>query len=419
MKLNKILCAGTALILAGAISGCSVKVGTNNEPDLDTIIAEPGTPGYDKGLEVTYGDFKREYDYTVKGAGIEDDTDSMYAEVCKNQRNTIITYLINEKIIMKKAKEMGVDTLTEEEMDAVEEEFNSIVDEQIKTYGENADYGTVEATSVSDDEKTERGSKEFDEFLSSCGLTRDDLLTWQVNSAITDKLIAEVGKSVDRSEADKKYIEYQEQIEALYNESVLQYEQNGFSSVWVPEGSRMIKHILLGFDEDTQALISSDRNKGDDEAADKLREEKAAELQDKVEEVQKKLDDGEDFNTLLMTYSNDAASSSANPDGYLVVPNGQRYMKEFQEAAFVPEKIGDRTVCVTDYGVHIMIYADDAKVSEEDKNSFTDYLYGQLVDAAFSEKLDEWKAEYNYKIDYAALRLDDPADASDGSDNSN
>lgn len=413
MKLNKILCAGTAVLLAGAISGCSVKVGTNAEPELDAVIAEPTNGADESGLKVTYGDFKREYDYALKGVGIEDDTDSNYAEVCKNQRNTIITYLINEKIILKKANEMGIASLTEEEMNAVEEEYNSLIDEQVKIYGENADYGTVEASSVSDDEKTERGNKEFDEFLARCNLTRDDLLTWQTNSAITDKVIDEIGKTVDYSKAEESYAEYQAQIESLYKESVLQYEQNGFSSVWVPEGSRMIKHILLGFDEDTQALIKSDRQKGDDEAADKLREEKAAELRDKVDEVQKKLDAGEDFNTLLMTYSNDAASSSANPDGYLVVPNGQMYMKEFQEAAFVPEKIGDRTVCVTDYGVHIMIYAGDAKVSEEEKKSFTDYLYDQLKNAAFSEKMDEWRAEYNYKIDYAALRLDDPADSSD------
>lgn len=413
MKINKILCAGTAVLLAGAISGCSVKVGTNAEPELDAVIAEPTNGADESGLKVTYGDFKREYDYTLNGAGIEDDTDSNYAEVCKNQRNTIITYLINEKIILKKANEMGIASLTEEEMNAVEEEYNSLVDEQVKIYGENADYGTVEASSVSDDKKTERGNKEFDEFLARCNLTRDDLLTWQTNSAITDKVINEIGKTVDYSKAEESYAEYQAQIESLYKESVLQYEQNGFSSVWVPEGSRMIKHILLGFDEDTQALIKSDRQKGDDEAADKLREEKAAELQDKADEVQKKLDAGEDFNTLLMTYSNDAASSSANPDGYLVVPNGQMYMKEFQAAAFVPEKIGGRTVCVTDYGVHIMIYAGDAKVSEEDKKSFTDYLYDQLKNAAFSEKMDEWRAEYNYKIDYAALRLDDPADSSD------
>ncbi len=414
MKFNRILCAVSAL-LAVTVSGCSVKVGTNAEPALDAIVAEPENPGYDKGLEITYGDFKREYDYAVKGAGVEDDTDPSYADVCKTQRNTIITYLINEKIILKKANEMGIASLTEEEMSKVEEEYNSLIDEQIKIYGDNADYGTVETSSVSDEEKTERGTKEFENFLASCNLSRDDLLLWQMNSAVTDKLIDEIGKSVDYSEAEKNYADYQEQIEALYKESVLQYEKNGFSSVWVPEGSRMIKHILLGFDEDTQDLIKSDRQKGDDEAADKLREEKAAELQDKVDEVQKKLDDGVDFNTLLMTYSNDAAGSSANPDGYLVVPNGESYMKEFQAAAFVPEKIGDRTVCVTDYGVHIMIYADDAKVSDEDKKSFTDYLFDQLVNAAFSEKMDEWRAEYNYKIDYAALRLDDPADSSDSS----
>lgn len=412
MKINKIICAVTALLLAGAISGCSVKTGTNTQPDPGAVVAKPLNKADNGSLKITYADFKREYDYTLKGAGIEDDTESSYADICKNQRSSIINYLINEKIILEKAHEMGIASLTDEEMNKVEEEYNSLIEKEVKSYGDKADYGTVDGASVSDEEKTERGNKEFDAFLASCDLTRNDLLIWQTNSAITNKLIDEVGKSVDYSKAEENYADYQKRIEELYNESALQYEQNGFSSVWVPEGSRMIKHILLGFDEDTQTSITNSRKSGDDEAADKLRAEKAAELQDKVDEVQKKLDDGEDFNTLLMTYSNDAAGSSANPDGYLVVPKGETYMKEFQEAAFVPEKIGDRTVCVTDYGVHIMIYAADAKVTEEEKKSFTDYLYDQLKKTAFNEKMDEWRTEYNYEINYAMLRIDDPADSS-------
>ncbi len=411
MKLCKILCTGTAVILAGALGGCSMKFGTKSEPNPDAVIAEP-TNGGDDSMKIVYEDFKKEYDYALNGAGVEDDTDESIADSCKTQRNTIITYLINERIIMKKASEMGLSTLTEEEMNAVEEEYNSNIEEQIEAFGKDADYGTADSGTISDEERRERGNKEFDAYLADCGLTREDLLTWGVSSAITQKLRDEIGKNVDYSAAEEAFLGYEEQIKQVYNDDISQYQQSSFTSVWVPEGSRMIKHILLGFDEDTQDEITANRQKGDDEAADKLREEKAAELQDKVDEVQKKLDNGEDFQKIMLEYSNDSAASSVNPDGYLVIPNGTTYKKEFQEAAFVPKKIGDRTICVTDFGVHIMIYAADAKVSDEQKKSFTDYLYEQLKNTEFNKKMDEWNSEYDYKIDYKALRLDDPADSS-------
>ncbi|MBD5130185.1 MAG: hypothetical protein HDT43_09710 [Ruminococcaceae bacterium] len=411
MKFNKILCAGTALLLAGSLGGCSMKFGTKTEPKPEAVIAEP-TNGGDDSMKITYEDFKKEYTYVLKGEGIEDDTAESVAESCKSDRNTIITYLINERIIMKKAAELGISTLTEEEMNAVEEDYNSHIEEQIEAFGEDADYGTADPETITDEQKRERGSKEFDEYLAGCNMTRDDLLKWQISSAVTQKLIAEVGKSVEYSAAEESFLGYEEQVKQLYNDSLSEYEQGGFTSVWVPEGARMIKHILLGFDEETQDDITANRQKGDDEAADKIRAEKAAELQDKVDEVQKKLDDGEDFQKLVLEYSNDAAASSMYPDGYVVIPNGVAYMEEFQEAAFVPEKIGDRTVCVTDYGVHIMIYADDAKVSDEQKKSFTDYIYEQMKSTEFNKKMSEWNTEYAYKIDYDALRIDDPADSS-------
>ncbi len=411
MKLSKILSVGTAAVLAIALGGCSMKFGVNTEPKADKVIAEPQNDG-DDDMKIRYEDFKKEYVYTLKRAGVEDDREESIADACKTQRQTIITYLINERIIMKKAAEMGLADLTEAEMNSVEEAYNERIEEQIEAFAADADFGTAESSDITDEQRREQGEKDFDAYLADCGLTRDDLLAWEVSSAVTQKLKEEIAKDVEYSAAEESFDEYVEQIKQVYSDDITQYEQSSLTSVWVPEGARMIKHILLGFDEETQDEIKADRQKGDDAAADKLRGEKAAELQDKVEEVQKKLDDGEDLQQLILKYSNDSASSSVNPDGYLVIPNGSGYMKEFQEAAFVPEKIGDRTVCVTDYGVHIMIYAADAKITDEQKKSFTDYLFDQLKNSEFNKQITEWSTEYNYKINYEALRLDDPADGS-------
>lgn len=113
-----------------------MKFGTKSEPNPDAVIAEP-TNGGDDSMKIVYEDFKKEYDYALKRAGVEDDTDESIADSCKTQRNTIITYLINERIIMKKASEMGLSTLTEEEMNAVEEEYNSNIEEQIEAFGKD------------------------------------------------------------------------------------------------------------------------------------------------------------------------------------------------------------------------------------------------------------------------------------------
>lgn len=411
MKINGILYAGTAIFLAGALSGCSVKLGTNSSKDPSRIVAEPAAGDYGDDMKITYGDFEREYKYALKGAGIEDDTEESVAASCRTQRETIVNYLINERIILKKAGEMGVLSLTEEEMNSAEEQYNSQIEEQIEYFGGKADYGDRDASAVSDDEKRERGEKDFDEYLRDCGLSRDDLLTWSVNSAITNKLIAEVGKSVEYSEAETSFKEYEEKIKQLYSDNIAEYENGGFTQVWVPEGARMIKHILLGFDDDTMTELETKRSGGDDAAADKLRGEKADELQPKVDEVLKKLDGGEDLKSLILEYSNDAAASSMYPDGYVVIPDGVGYMKEFQEAAFEMKNVGDRTVCVTDYGVHIMIYAADAEVNPDHIKEFTDYLYEQMIQTRFSEKMEEWKAEYDYKIDRETLRIDDPESA--------
>lgn len=87
-------------------------------------------------------------------------------------------------------------------------------------------------------------------------------------------------------------------------------------------------------------------------------------------------------------------------------------MEEFQKASFVPKKIGERTICVTDYGVHIMVYAGDAKVSDEDLKYAVDTLYANMgseeLDKIFTERIDE----YAFEIDYDALRLDKPAEES-------
>lgn len=431
MKNKRILCAAAAAAVTVAVCGCSVRIGTNNvreveddyvvaKPSVDTVIdigadTDGETVSIDaNALGITYLDFKKEYLYYLKAMGIADDTDESVADSCKEQRATIINYLINEQIIYDKARQLGVSTLTAEEMDSVETEYEELISEQIDYFAGIADYSDLGTAEVSDDEKELRGGEAFDEYLADCGLTRDDLLMWQVSSAVTNKVYAEVTKdtTVEYSEAQQTFDDYVASIQALYEDNVYEYESGAYSVYWIPDGSRRIKHILLSFDESFTDELTDMRDNGDDDGADELRAEKAAELEQTADDIIGMIEGGSDFDELITEYSADASGSSLYPDGYLVVPDSEYYMQEFTDAALSLENVGDYCTAVTDYGVHIILYASDAAVTDEDVESYVQYIYETLdtnaKTAYFNELLDQWKEEYSYEIDYEALRLDDP-----------
>lgn len=416
-KLKKVIRAGAAFLLAGVLSGCSVKFGTKKEPKLDKVVAH-ATAGEDKdSMDITYEMFRKEYKYLLLNNGIEDDTDEKYADYCTTQRQTIINYLMNEQIILRKAREMGVYDLTEEEMRDVDKSYLDNIELQVEYYGALAESEMVsedgESVKLSDEEKERLGNERFDELLEKCGMTRDDLLWWAQSGKITDKLQAKLGENVPYSKAEEEFKKVQDYAKELYNSKNSMYATGGYDDIWLPEDTRLIKHILISFDSDTASEISELRRDGSDDEADKVRAEAAEALEEKRLEIETKLDEGEDFDELIKEYSGDKTGSASYPDGYTVFPNGGVYMPEFEKAAFVPEKIGDRTTCVTDYGVHIILYAGDAKVSEESKKQYTDYLHEQLIGQEFADRMTEWAEQYAFEIDYDALRLEAPEEKSE------
>lgn len=410
-KLKTIINIGTALLMAGVLSGCSVHFGTRKEPKLSAVIAHP-TNGAE-GMDVTYEMFKREYKYFLLNEGINDDTEESVAAYCESQRESLLYYLVNQQIIVSHAKEMGLYDLTEEEQKEVDEGFDKQLAAQIQYYGDLAEQEMKskegnENFSMTAQAKEEAGNKRLDEILKECGLTRDDMHWWVQFGKITEKLQKTLEDAVTYDRAEEEFRNAAKYAEETYNSNIEMYTMLGYDQVWLPEGSRLIKHILIGFDEETQNEIKSLRSGGSDAEADKKRAEAAEKLKEKQEEIEKKLDDGASIDDLIKEYSADAEGSAAYPDGYTVIPNGQTYMAEFQKAAFVPAKIGDRTTCVTDYGVHIMLYASDAKLSDEHIKATIDRAFEEMKEGAFANKMNEWAFELDYEIDYDAVRLKDP-----------
>lgn len=415
-KLNKIISAGLAVALAGTLCGCSVEFGTRKEPAKSAVVAHPTSADYPEDMNIKYGDFSKEYKLLLVNNNILDDQAEGYAAACEQQRYTIIHTLINERILHQKAKEFGVYELSDEQKQAVEKEYNDTIDQLETRLGEYAAAQTSD-TELSDEEKKELGAKELDKRLEQAGMEREYFRTMMESSLIITNLEDYIIGTVERSKAEEKLKELQNTAEELYKSNKAMYENSGYGQIpytdmWLPSGARKIKHVLLSFDSETQTEIRSLRSEGKDGEADKLRDESAEKLKEKREEIEKKYDDGTSIDDLISEYNTDPGVSTY-PDGYTVIPDGTTFVEEFQTAAFVPEKIGDRTFCVTDYGVHIMVYAADAKISDSSLESIADEIYTDLQAEEFSTKMSEWADEYAYEIDYDALRLTDPNATSD------
>lgn len=427
-KITKILKGTTAILMAGVLCACSVKTGTDSstsntstadaplsnieEPSLDTVIARATKGDNFEDMVLLYETFRKEYMFYLINKHITDDTEESVAASCKYLRSTIFNNLLQELVSVQKAKEYGVDELTEEDNESIEKQFNETLEYYVgyivSEMSQTSDTSGEE--SLSDEEKRERATQTFDEYLEKSGLTREDFRWWAQSGVIAQKLQAKLAEEVDYSEAETKLQEEIEKAENLYKNDLTTYVQGGYFQAWLPEGSRFIKHVLLGFDSDKQTEIRQLRTDGKDDEADKARAEAAEALKSQQDEIKKKLDEGANIDELIEQFSADKAGSESSPNGYTVIPGVEgMWMAEFQETAFVPEKIGDTAVCVTDYGVHIMQYAGVAEVDQSVLEKFKDAYFEQLKQTRCNEAMAKWIEEYAFEIDYAALRLDDPA----------
>lgn len=412
MKFKKLICTVSAALLAVGMCGCSIKFGTNISPENGYLVAKPADSALTDKLGVTYAEFINDYTYYLNSAGIKDDSSESVADTCKNRRSAIIGSLILEKICAYKAEEYGVSELSDAEIEQAKSMADTIINERIKYYAQNSDFETIGGAPLSDEEKLKRGGEILDRELAELGLSRDDYVEKQKRYVLSYKLLKAVGETIDRSEAEKEFEENAKAAKETYEKSPSEYEKSDLAQYYIPDGSRFIKHILLGFDNDIISQITTLRSSGDDAGADKLREESAEALGEKLAEVVGKLDAGEDFDKLISEYSADSAASAYYPDGYVLIPNGTSFMAEFQSAAFSIEKIGEKSTCVTDYGIHILLYNGDASVTDSEKQSIIDRTVASMATKEFTAKTTEWIKEYGFSdnMDYDVLRIDKPSD---------
>lgn len=408
--MKKIISILTAAALLLGITGCSSE--TLQSGNL-VAWSKADVPEKER-LNILYEEFEKEYLFTLDYNNI-DAKDNTLEEFRKQYRESVINNLVTEKILLYVAWENGIDasTLTSEQLSTVEKTVQAGLESWYDSFKSQAQ--SELGSNATEQEIRTRSIELFREYLKGFNLTEDDFYTWETNIQIKqllyDKLLGDI--DVTQEEIEAMYQNILKEAKDAYESSPAYYEQyDEYQYFFIPEDSRLIKHILFMLDPEDINQIESLREVGNDKKADALLEEKLAEIKPKAEEVLKKLQDGADFDTLMKEHSQDPGLE-AYPDGYLIVPNSTRWVESFYKTSISLEKVGDISGLVnSDYGYHIIQYAADRTLTDEDKKEGMEMAKSIALNQKRSEEtsklMNSWDERFKMEVDYEKLDLKKP-----------
>lgn len=405
---------GTSSVVSGAADGNSYE--TWKDIDRNKVIAHVEGEDSEK-FDITFGEFYSEYLYYLLSYNIDNDMSATYKDACETYREDIITYLTFERIFLEVAEEKGcgLSSLTEEEKAVIKENTETTLNNFVSNYSSMATEELGEG--ASEDDILNRAIEMLVADLARAELTTAIFEKWETNNFIQEKLTAVLneGITVTEEEIDAMFEEYVAMAKEALETDKVQYETNStYTWLYKPEGTRLADQILIAFDTETQTAISEARNAGNDEEAEKLRNEAYnAEMQEKVNSIMNLIESGSDFNELQETYNEDGGN-----DPYPVIVGSEIYVSEFTDAIFSVENIGDVAApAVSDYGVHIIKYEGDAVVTEEDmveiRKSMSEFILSQKQNSVQQAAYDEWLNRFPYTVDYDLLQVTVDADETD------
>lgn len=310
----------------------------------------------------------------------------------RNFQDIVFDVIIDNNVPINQALKAGV-TLNEDEEALAQQDFAEQFDELLEQFHEDIDPSITDEMEIRDEairllrEALKSNNRDYNDYL-------NNMLEECRNVRITDKYVSELLSVVEVNDQDVQDY-YDEQLEsqrAEYEEDPAAYysaysnwaqygTSNGYSRPLVaPEGYYTFKHILVQFIEDDT----------DNE-----------QLYEIIAEIQQKIADGVDFETLIADYNEDGGMDSEpyKTEGYILgEANRDSYYEEFSEAALALENIGDISEPVeSEAGVHIIMktgeVSTEATPFEDVKDEMETNLFNTLQNTLYDEYLTQWKED--------------------------
>ncbi len=366
------------------------------------------------GRPVDITEAKAEYDYysmlyTLYGYG-----EDMLAEL----RRDITNYYVQLELVFEQYDklELGKDF----DMEAMKAEALAAFESNVEGY----------KTYVQKDGKTEEEiDKEAREMMEADGYGVDyferTLYTQERILAVMEYYTADL--SVSEEDVRAYYDELVAADKTDFEANPAAYESavsNGETVLYVPEGFRAVKHILINLSEENVtrmrkleselasvnlALAQADADiaalTAQKTALEKEADEIFATIEGRAQEVLDKLANGEDFIALMEEYGEDPGMEREpyKTEGYLVFAESAQWVTPFRDGAMALEKVGDVSQPVrTSYGLHIIRYEYDVvsgPVAYEDvQTALTNQLNEEIFNSHFDSLLKQWQDEAEIEL---------------------
>ncbi len=359
---------------------------------------------YDGG-RVTRAEFNKFYKATLMSEGITEDdlSDVQYF------KDNLTVALANDEVFYKQLENLNVGQLTDDEIIALEQDSQTMLDNYVE---QNLDSIIATLDEGYTDKDLQKAKDLFaEEALNQIGcLTFQDFVDLRVKEEIFYsayyELLPDEVVAPTQEEIQAEYDSLLAEQKAAFENSPADYLNDAGSltySVYVPEGIRMVRHVLIKLSDEVLDEISA--LKADDKAdeAEALFETSLAEIKPAAEEVLAKIDSGEITFTDAITEYGEDVGMTYYPEGYEVCEGYDMYVQEFTDASLALEKVGDYSGLVsTSYGYHIIEYYSDMPAEVVPLEDIYDDLYSSLLEANRSnrwiEYLNTWPAELNLQF---------------------
>ena len=333
-------------------------------------------------------------------------------EVADSVLQTVMSSMVSEKIIAKKATELGLDQLSEEDERQIDAEAEKIYNDQLNYYT------AFVAQEGMTQEEIKRAAADY--MQREVSVTKDSIAaslreTWPTQKfydytvkdvAVTDEEVETHYQEV-LARQKSTFAEYPEEYEYTHNE--------GETILYNPEGYRAVRDLLIAFDsaEDSNKaseLISRIEELNPDTDAEQIKalEEELNPLYEALEaraqEVMDKLRDGASFMDLMDEYGSDEAMKSdpLRTEGYYLSENSFLFSNEFVEGCLLLEKPGDVSSPLRSFaGIHLAQYVGDVAPGEVALEDVYDAIKAETLE----NKCDQYyENQKNALLDAANVR---------------
>lgn len=373
MKLCKrIVSAAAALLFLVSLCACAAV----NGPEA-VVATVDGVPIYRWEVDYLY---EKNYDYMVSMT----DVDPENPDHVKVVKEGYLEQLIADTAMNLYAEEQGYG-LTDEEKAQVDGEYRQLREKSIANYAKKHDGDTA------------LGEEDYLSNLKEQHLTEEALLQNMYNTAMREKMSADLYASISSSEdAINEYYEMEiESDKEFYTDNYSQYEADNaydsFTVMYHPADYVRFKPIYIAIPQESfsrmteltseitsakseLAILTMQKGESDysvlrlkKEIGEKeaefgtLRAEALQSIRSRAEEVFGRVSSGEDFDALVAEYGDDSGMDVPpyRDYGYLCCEETTKFYDEVKSAALALQNIGDTSGLIeTDGGYFILKLVD-------------------------------------------------------------